>query len=146
MYLGKDIDRSLIKTLFIGYQQTVTQVFVERKSCILRNRTAVQRRLQCLFSLLNTVDVVRRSRGRLQILANILSNPIDVITGDDRCAAFGAARLATLAGGGESMTSICTLPEILESFVPNVGQANHSREKWERYGKADPALKESLTL
>jgi xylulokinase len=60
-----------------------------------------------------------RSRFWMQLLAHVLGLPVVRYRGSGTGPAFGAARLARIALGGESVRSVCTRPPRLDVLAPD---------------------------
>jgi len=61
-----------------------------------------------------------RSPFWLSVLASVLNVPVHRFAGGETGAAFGAARLGRLAVTGEAIPAICTRPQRVETFEPDV--------------------------
>ncbi|MEH3118230.1 MAG: xylulokinase [Methylorubrum populi] len=108
------------------------------------------------FSLRDGLDVIResgtriaeadvigggsRSRVWLQILANVLGLPLNRLAEGEHGGAFGAARLARLAVGGEDPEGICTPPQRVERLEPDQDLTQLYAERLVAYRKAYPLL------
>jgi xylulokinase len=62
-----------------------------------------------------------RSAFWTQMIADVLQVPLDLPSGAELGAAFGAARLGMLAAGAGSEAEICTRPPIRRTFTPDAG-------------------------
>ncbi len=83
-----------------------------------------------------------RSAWWVQLLANTLAVPMEVLEGAATGAALGAARLAWLADGGRP-TDVCLRPLVQRRFDPVV-QAPEIVARYRRFGALYPALKASF--
>jgi xylulokinase len=80
-----------------------------------------------------------RSAAWAQLLASALNVEIVTHTGGEAGGALGAARLAWLACGGEE-ASVCTVPPVARSFVPDATERARLRPRYERFRALYPAL------
>ena len=85
-----------------------------------------------------------RSRTWLQIVANVLSLPIDIPDEGDFGAAFGAARLGLIAAEGADPREICRAPQIRDTIMPEPAAVDAYAAAFQRYRALYPAIKEAL--
>jgi xylulokinase len=82
-----------------------------------------------------------RSRYWLEALATALGVPVDVPSGGDFGAAFGAARLGLIAATGADPERVCAPPPIAASVEPNAAHAAAFAAARERYRALYPAIR-----
>jgi xylulokinase len=82
-----------------------------------------------------------RSRYWLEALATALGVPVDVPSGGDFGAAFGAARLGFIAATGADPERVCAPPPIAASVEPNAAHAAAFAAARERYRALYPAIR-----
>lgn len=87
------------------------------------------------------------SRSRLwgEILASVLQRPLNFLTDGEYGPAFGASRLARLAGTGESVADICIAPAITHTQLPNDQWLDQYVNQLSRYRRLYAALKDEFT-
>ena len=85
-----------------------------------------------------------RSDAWLQILADALNKRIELPRQGESGAAFGAARLAMIADGGNDPSDVCMPPPISKVFEPDPLATEDHLHNWRQYRALYPALKEAL--
>jgi xylulokinase len=83
-----------------------------------------------------------RSRYWGRILASALGRPLAYTAGGEVGPAFGAARLARLAAGGESVERVCAVAPTDHIVEPEAELEERCRERRERYRELYRALRE----
>lgn len=81
-----------------------------------------------------------RSEYWLKLMATVLNLPVDVPAMGDFGGAFGAARLAVMAGGARPESEICTLPPIARTVKPDEGVSDALERAYEDYRSLYPSL------
>jgi len=76
----------------------------------------------------------------VQLLANVLAIPLHITAAGDVGAGYGAARLARLAVGGESISDVCTPPPIARTVEPVASTRAGLDEMYGRYQSAYAAV------
>lgn len=82
-----------------------------------------------------------RSTYWLKAIATALNLPIDVPTGSDRGAAFGAARLGLIAATGADAVSVCEPPPLASAIEPETSLSGAFEEAYHRFRKLYPAIR-----
>lgn len=85
-----------------------------------------------------------RSRLWLQILANVLDRPLDLLTDSDFGAAFGAARLGMAAATGADPFALMTPPPFEATIEPDPLLVPRYAEAYARYRALYPATREIM--
>lgn len=80
-----------------------------------------------------------RSAFWAQMLADILSLPLDLPEGAEKGAAFGAARLAMLAAGAGPLEAVCKRPPVGRRFEPDPAATERYRPRLARFRALYPA-------
>jgi xylulokinase len=83
-----------------------------------------------------------RSPYVMDVLATVLGIRLVLPEHGEYGAAYGAARLGRLAASGENPSIICQPPPIARIVEPDVRQASSIAERYARYRRLYPALKE----
>ena len=82
-----------------------------------------------------------QSRAWMQILADFLNEPVRIGKEGASGPALGAARLARLSDGGESVSDVCPPPPIAREFFPRPGRLDECAALRTRFDKLYPALR-----
>jgi xylulokinase len=82
-----------------------------------------------------------RSRYWLEVLATALGVPVDVPVAGDFGAAFGAARLGSIAATRSDPLEVCTPPCVAETVEPSAAHAAAFAAARERYRALYPAIR-----
>ncbi len=91
---------------------------------------------------LSAVGGGTRSAWWVQLLANVLRVPLEILDGGATGAALGAARLGWLADGG-SVDEVCRRPAVVQVFHPEARDAELV-QRYQRFGALYQALKGSF--
>ncbi|WP_345534687.1 xylulokinase [Viridibacterium curvum] len=110
--------------------------------------------LDCLQALTNSGTAVgalglvgggARSAEWAQLLADVLEREIHVYADSAHAAAVGAARLAWLADGGNTLT-VCLKPDVSARLVPNLENTGRLRGRHARFARLYAALKNEFDV
>lgn len=82
-----------------------------------------------------------RSDYWLKVIATVLGVPVDIPVAGDFGAAYGAARLALIAGEGANPSTVCTPPPVERVIEPEAGLSDAFEDAYRRYKALYPALK-----
>jgi len=80
-----------------------------------------------------------------RILASVLGRPLIYHDDGEVGPAFGAARLARLAVGGETPEALCTMPSVTNIIEPETGLADIYGERRARFRRLYAALEQEFT-
>ncbi len=86
-----------------------------------------------------------RSSYWLSLIASVLGIQVDVPASGEYGAAFGAARLALMAGEGAEPSSVATPPKIARSHEPQAKLSAAFEEAYGRFHRLYPAVKGAMT-
>jgi xylulokinase len=95
---------------------------------------------------LKSIDAIgggARSRLWLAIIANVLDLPVNRLADSEVSGAMGAALLGRMAATGESPSAVCKPPRRVETLEPRPALRDAYAERFTRYRKLYPAIKEA---
>lgn len=111
----------------------LTQAVLEGVCFALRDNLAALTGTGTQISAVTAVGGGANSRYWMQAVATILELPVHIPAEGDYGAAFGAARLALLAGEAGMASELCLPPEIRETIEPDVGLISIFGESYEKF-------------
>jgi xylulokinase len=112
---------------------TLTQAVIEGVAFALRDSLEALRAAGTQLTHVTAVGGGSRSRYWLRAIATTLGLPVDVPSGGELSAAFGAARLAQVAATGASPAEVCTPPEMSETIEPVAQLAEAFEARYTHY-------------
>ncbi len=136
-----------VRGAFVGLshasnREALTLAVLEGIAFALRDNLAALAAAGTRIEQLFAVGGGSRSRIWLEILATVLGIPIAVPADGDFGAAFGAARLALVAGEGSDPLTTCTTPKIAETIEPAGDLTAAYEDKWRRFQALYPAIRD----
>jgi len=137
---------ALIRGSFTGIEAgtsraQLTQAVMEGVAFAFRDNLEALRQAGTTLDRVMAVGGGSRSTYWLKAIATALNLPVDVPTGGDRGAAFGAARLGLIAATGADPLSVCTPPPIAATIEPDTFQSGALEEAYQRFRKLYPAIR-----
>jgi xylulokinase len=102
--------------------------------------------LRAAGTTLKSIDAIgggARSRLWLAIIANVLDLPVNRLADSEVSGAMGAALLGRMAATGESPSAVCKPPRRVETLEPRPALRDAYAERFTRYRKLYPAIKEA---
>ena len=135
-----------IRGVFMGLEhassrQHLTRAVLEGVGFALRDNLAALEEAGTRLTALTAVGGGSRSKIWLKLMATILNLPVKVPKDGDFGAAFGAARLAILAGGEHWADEICYAPKTELTIEPNQSIIGDYEDAYQRYRALYPRIK-----
>jgi xylulokinase len=132
VFFGLDAETST-QTLIQSVMEGVALSLAEAQDCLAAAGTVVKH--------VAAIGGGSRSRLWMRILANALDRPVILYREGAKGPAFGAARLARLAANGESVSEVCTVPEVSEAIEPEPALVDAYRSAGEKFRRLYRTLK-----